>query len=82
MSKLRAAMVTCLVMLALLFLPAWTNAQQSSLLPSWNDGAAKQAITEFVRATTSFQQFPSRQRLGSFSVEQAMEKFRNPPSSN
>ena len=31
---------------------------------------------------TSFQQFPPRQRPGSFSVEQAMEKLRNPPSSN
>ena len=28
----------------------------------------------------SFQQFPPRQRPGSFSVEQAMEKLRNPPS--
>jgi len=30
----------------------------------------------------SFQQFPPRQRPGSFSVEQAMEKLRSPPSSN
>lgn len=30
----------------------------------------------------SFQQFPPRQRPGSFSVEQAMEKLRLPPSSN
>jgi len=30
----------------------------------------------------SFQQFPPRQRPGSFGVEQAMEKLRNPPSSN
>ena len=30
----------------------------------------------------SFQQFPPRQRPGIFSVEQAMEKLRNPPSSN
>lgn len=30
----------------------------------------------------SFQQFPPRQRPGSFSVEQAMEKLRQPPSSN
>src|SRR6266446_3087050 len=30
----------------------------------------------------SFQQFPPRQRPGSFSVEQALEKLRNPPSSN
>jgi arylsulfatase len=31
---------------------------------------------------TSFQQFPPRQKPGSFSVEQVMEKLRNPPSSN
>jgi hypothetical protein len=30
----------------------------------------------------SFVQFPPRQRPGSFSVEQAMEKLRLPPSSN
>ncbi|MGB7825702.1 MAG: sulfatase-like hydrolase/transferase, partial [Pseudolabrys sp.] len=30
----------------------------------------------------SFQQFPPRQKPGSFSVEQALEKLRNPPSSN
>jgi hypothetical protein len=30
----------------------------------------------------SFQQFPPRQKPGSFSVEQVMEKLRNPPSSN
>jgi arylsulfatase A-like enzyme len=30
----------------------------------------------------SFQQFPPRQRPGSFSVEQAMERLRLPPSSN
>jgi hypothetical protein len=31
---------------------------------------------------SSFRDFPPRQRPGSFSVEQAMEKLRNPPSSN
>ncbi len=30
----------------------------------------------------SFQQFPPRQKHGSFSVEQAMEKLRNPLSIN
>jgi arylsulfatase len=30
----------------------------------------------------SFKQFPPRQRPGSFSVEQAMERLRSPPSSN
>jgi arylsulfatase len=34
------------------------------------------------RHIQSFQDFPPRQRPGSFSVEQAMEKLRNPPSSN
>ena len=34
------------------------------------------------RHIMSFQQFPPRQRPGSFSVEQAMEKLRNPPSTN
>ena len=31
---------------------------------------------------TSFQQFPPRQKPGSFSVGEALEKLRNPPSSN
>jgi arylsulfatase len=30
----------------------------------------------------SFQQFPPRQKPGSFSVGEAFEKLRNPPSSN
>jgi len=30
----------------------------------------------------SYQQFPPRQKPGSFSIEQVMEKLRNPPSSN
>jgi arylsulfatase len=34
------------------------------------------------RHIASFQQFPPRQRPGSFSVEQAMDKLRLPPSSN
>jgi hypothetical protein len=34
------------------------------------------------RHIEGFRQFPPRQRPGSFSVEQAMEKLRNPPSSN
>jgi arylsulfatase len=34
------------------------------------------------RHIQSFQDFPPRQRPGSFSVEQALEKLRNPPSSN
>jgi len=34
------------------------------------------------RHLQSFREFPPRQRPGSFSVEQAMEMLRNPPSSN
>jgi hypothetical protein len=30
----------------------------------------------------SFREFPPRQRPGSFSIDQAIEKLRNPPSSN
>ena len=30
----------------------------------------------------SFQQFPPRQKPGSFSVDQAMEKLRTPPANN
>lgn len=30
----------------------------------------------------SFQQFPPRQAPGSFNVQQAMDKLRNPPSTN
>jgi arylsulfatase len=30
----------------------------------------------------SFKQFPLDQQPGSFSIEQALEKLRNPPSSN
>jgi len=30
----------------------------------------------------TFQEFPPRQKPGSFSVDQATEKLRNPPSSN
>jgi arylsulfatase len=40
---------------------------------------AKSLVGQFL---VSFQQFPPRQRPGSFTVEQAMEKLRNPPSSN
>jgi arylsulfatase len=34
------------------------------------------------RHIATFQQFPPRQKPGSFSVQQAMEKLRPPPSSN
>jgi len=42
-----------LMVAAFLFLPASPQAfAQSDPLPSWNDGAAKKAIVEFVKATT------------------------------
>src|SRR6266516_4931870 len=33
-------------------LAGFTNTQAQDPLPSWNDGAAKQAIVDFVKATT------------------------------
>jgi phosphoglycolate phosphatase-like HAD superfamily hydrolase len=62
-------MPASLVVLSLLWqtLPAF--AQQSDPLPSWNDGAAKKAILEFIRVTTdkagpNF--VPPRQRIATF----------------
>jgi arylsulfatase A-like enzyme len=40
------------------------------------------AQTIVAQHLASFQQFPPRQRPGSFTVEQAMEKLRLPPSTN
>jgi phosphoglycolate phosphatase-like HAD superfamily hydrolase len=53
----RRVLVSTLALLPALsgtLLPAAAEAQvtQGGLLPSWNDGAAKQAIVDFVRATT------------------------------
>ena len=45
--------------------------------PSSSSGQA--IVGQFLQ---TFQQFPPRQEPGSFSVEQAMEKLRLPPSSN
>ena len=47
----RRALLTGLA-LAVGILSGQLRAQESDPLPSWNDGAAKQAIVEFVRATT------------------------------
>ena len=51
-------------------LPTSAPAQTSSgLLPSWNDGAAKQAILEFVRATTDQSRptyVPPEERIAAF----------------
>ena len=40
------------------------------------------AQTVVAQHLASYQQFPPRQRPGSFSIEQVMQKLRNPPSSN
>lgn len=48
-SAVRAASSIALLLLA----AAIAGAQESDPLPSWNDGAAKRAIIDFVRATTS-----------------------------
>lgn len=56
----------------------------SEPLPSWNDGAAKKVITDFLGRVTRGRPaaaWPSGDR-GSFPVEQAVEELRNPPSSN
>ena len=48
----------------------------------WNVSALLPAQSLVAQHLASFQQFPPRQRPGSFSVEQAMEKLRNPPANN
>ena len=53
----RRALVSTLALLPALsgtLLPTAAQAQatQGAALPSWNDGAAKQAIVDFVRTTT------------------------------
>ena len=40
------------------------------------------AQTIVAQHLASYQAFPPRQRPGSFSIEQVMQKLRNPPSSN
>jgi hypothetical protein len=49
---------------------------------SWNIRLALLAQALVAQHLESFKQFLPRQKPGSFSVEQAMEKLRNPPSSN
>lgn len=54
---------------AVIFLAAPAAHAQSDPLPSWNDGPAKQAIVEFVRATTSEgspQLVPPEERIAGF----------------
>jgi hypothetical protein len=57
------------LILAAIFGSATGNASRADDLPSWNDGPAKKAILEFVRATTdkSSPKFvPSEQRIATF----------------
>src|SRR5262249_33729386 len=58
-------------LLSLLFLTGQAFAQEdkTDALPSWNDGAAKKAILEFVRVTTlvgSLKYVPPEQRIAVF----------------
>ena len=63
-----------MVVSTLALLPALS----ATLLPA-SAQAAQALVAQHI---ASFQQFPPRQKPGSFSVEQAMEKLRNPPSTN
>jgi phosphoglycolate phosphatase-like HAD superfamily hydrolase len=69
MLKPHSRMTVGLVALSLLLLTAPAFAQQPDPLPSWNDGAAKKAIIEFVRVTTdktSPKFVPPEQRVATF----------------
>jgi ABC-type sugar transport system substrate-binding protein len=54
----------------------------ASVMALSTPAAAQQQKPNIVVIMADDQQFPPRQKPGSFSVEQAMEKLRNPPSSN
>jgi phosphoglycolate phosphatase-like HAD superfamily hydrolase len=68
----RCIQVTAMVVvLPFLFLAGETSSQEKKTdpLPSWNDGATKKAILDFVRATTdkaSKQYVPPEQRIATF----------------
>jgi hypothetical protein len=68
MMKLRTP--TALFFFALFFVSTvWAGDQNSDPLPSWNDGAPKKAILEFVRVTTDKsnpQYVPVEQRIAEF----------------
>ena len=69
MSKQRSRTTVCLIVLSLLLSTARAGAEQTDPLPSWNDGAAKKAILEFVRVTTdkaSAKYVPPEKRVVTF----------------
>src|SRR5689334_18537107 len=69
MPKQRSRTLVCLVGLSLLLLAAPARAEQADPLPSWNDGATKKAILEFVRVTTDKagpKYVPPEQRIVTF----------------
>src|SRR5262245_51921430 len=64
----RMSNVVAAVLCALLFVGAYAHAQTDPL-PSWNDGSAKQAIVDFVRATTdkaNSKFVPPEERIATF----------------
>src|SRR5262245_20199859 len=68
----RRVLVSTLAMLPVLSAPLFSTAvpaQTVGVMPSWNDGAAKQAIIDFVRATTdrsSASYVPQEERIAVF----------------
>jgi phosphoserine phosphatase len=51
--KTRRTQSLTVIALAWMVVSVTTNAQAADALPSWNDGATKQAIVDFVKATTT-----------------------------
>jgi phosphoglycolate phosphatase-like HAD superfamily hydrolase len=69
MRKTLTQLSACLVGLSVFLSTALALGQQTDPLSSWNDGAAKQAIVEFVKKTTTegSQQFvPKEERIATF----------------
>jgi len=63
------ATLAVLAILSTLFIPLAEAASTTDPLPSWNDGAAKQAIIDFVKATTdssSSKFVPPEERIATF----------------
>jgi hypothetical protein len=67
--NIRVSLLTRFSLAALVFVGAAAAHAQTDLLPSWNDGPAKQAIIEFVQATTdkaSPKYVPPEDRIATF----------------